>query len=773
MSMSQNHHFFRDNQLDGEVIPKVDSWEVPERTHAQRTPLQAPRYAHEDFLLTFLRVMGKRKWTVLGFFSFVVLLVLLVSLLTKPRYEAVARIVFNRENADPLGFKDMAGNPPEDSDYSVSLDTQVRILESDTLALQAIEELHLDSNPSFGGGAVVSPRPTNAPSDLDALRREGLLRTFRNCLSVSKDKNTRVIEIRFQSKDPRLAADVANAVARAYIEHNFKMKFESTMQTSDWLAQQLAELQTKVEVSQGKLVAYQKEHGILGIDDKHNVITSRLDDLNRELTAAQGDRIQKEANYRLTLSENPELIVKAEPDALIERLRAQEAQLKVQFAQATTQLGPANTKVLELKNQLSEAQNEIKTEVQTISERIRNQHSAAVVREKMIRATLEKQEQEANKLNENAIEYSLLKRDVDSNRQLYEGLLQKLKEAGVSAGLRSSNVQIVDVAQIPGVPSEPRIVRNVVVAVLLGLVGGIAMAFIQDNLDRTLRDLGQVHTLSPFPSLGAIPLGVSRKLGNGVRSPVPSNLLAGSSDAESRAVILSLDRLSVFTESCSTVLNAVLLSAAVPPKTILVTSAVTREGKTTTSINLAVLLARQGKRVLLVDADLRNPSIQKSLDLRAKESLSTLLRRSKNMPASSLPLDFSTDSLIVPAPGVPNLFAVAAGPWDPAQFDQMSSELLRNLLEEWRRKFDHVIIDTPPVLLVADAVRLCVEVDSVILVVRAGYTPRDAFCRAQEMLQQVRASVAGVVLNGAAMSSQELSYYGEYGYGAASRPGTN
>jgi polysaccharide biosynthesis transport protein len=769
--MSQHRGIVRGNQLDGEAFQKVDLWGVPERPPTHRMPAQATHYAQEEFLPAFLRILGKRKWTVLGFASVVVLLVLAASLLTKPRYEAVARIVFNRENADPLGFKDMAGNPPEDSDYSVSLDTQVRILESDTLALQAIEELHLDSNPNFVDRAPVSSRTATSHADLDARQHEQLLRTFLNSLSVSKAKNTRVIEIGFKSKDPRLAADVANAVARAYIEHNFKMKFESTMQTSNWLKQQLVELQTRVEVSQGKLVAYQKEHGILGLDDKQNVITSRLDDLNRELTAAQGDRIQKEANYRLALSENPELIVKAEPDALIERLRSQEAQLKVQLAQATTQLGPANQKVLELRNQLTEAQNEIKAEIEMISERIKNQHSAAVVREKMIRATLESQKQEANRLNENAIEYSLLKRDVDSNRQLYEGLLQKLKEAGVSAGLRSSNVQIVDVAQIPATPSEPKVLRNLALAVLLGLVGGIAMAFVRDNLDRTLRDIRQVHALSPFPPLGIIPLGTSKRLGHAAKSQAPLNI--GTSETESKAMILSSDRLSVFTESCSTVLNAILLSAAVQPKTILVTSAVAREGKTTTCINLAVVLARQGKRILLVDADLRKPSIQQALDLRAKEGLSTLLRRSNNVPASSQPFDFSTDSLIVPVPGVPNLFAVAAGPWDPAQFEQMSSELLRKLLAEWSRKFDCVIIDTPPVLLVADSVRLCVEADSVILVVRAGYTPCDAFCRAQELLRQVRASVTGVVLNGASMSAREFSYYDKYGYQAASRPDTN
>ena len=723
-----------------------------------------PHPPDDDFLTSFLHVLNKRKWTVIAFCVVVVSLVGGVSLFLTPKYEAVARIVFNRENADPLGFKDMGGASSEDPDYSVSLDTQVQILESDTLALQAIRELHLDTNSNFSdqvsASGAASSDSGGPESYLGVKKREALMKNFHDALAVSKDKNTRVIEIRYLNKDPRLAAQIANAVSRGYIEHNFKMRFESTMQTSDWLAQQLTELQTKVQVSQQKLVEYQKAHGILGLDEKQNVITARLDDLNREMTAAQTARIQSEASYRLTLSEIPELVVKAEPDALIEKLRNQESALNLQYAQAATQLGPSNPKMLELSNQIKEVQGEQKAEVEKISKRVKNRYSEAAVREGMIRAALEKQKQEANQLNESAIEYSLLKRDVDSNRQLYEGLLQKLKEAEVSAGLRSSNIQIVDVAQVPATPSEPKILRNMLAAMFLGLFGGVTLAFLQERFDHTVRSVHQVQFLSQLPYLGMIPLGDPKALGGPTKLAVESNFTGTLRQTDPMKIVAISNPTSVQAESYRAVLNSILLGSGAPPQTILVTSAVTQEGKTTTSVNLAIVLARQGKRVLLVDADLRKPSVEKALGLDVRFGLGTLINGNGNgnKTAPSFP------DPIVSFPRIPNLFVLPAGPCAPTQFELISSDMVRDLLADWRERFDHIVIDTPPVLLASDAVRLSVQADSVILVVRYGYTPQDAVRRAQESLRLVNASVTGVILNGYDPDAAEFSYYGKYAY---------
>ena len=401
-----------------------------------------------------------------------------------------------------------------------------------------------------------------------------------------------------------------------------------------------------------------------------------------------------------------------------------------------------------------------------MSDRVRSQYFEALAREKMIRAAVEEQKQQANKLNESAIEYSLLKRDAESNRQLYEGLLQKLKEAGVSAGLRSSNIQVVDVAQVPAVPSEPNIPLNLLMAAVLGLGGGIVLALIQERFNRTVRSPHHIQVLSSFPQLGIIPL--ESKVGPQMSVAQRLSLSSGQSCTDPGDLIVSSDPMSPIAECYRGLVNSLLLSAAVPPKTILVTSAITGEGKTTTSVNLAIILARQGRRVLLVDADLRRPGIHKIMRVAATDGLTTVLRIRQNLQARASTVPSTPEGAIHRIPGIPKLFVMPAGPMDTEPAELIASDAMQDLLHEWNMQFDHVIIDSPPVLVVSDAVRLSVAADSVIVVVRSGYTPQDAFSRAQELLLQVNAAVMGVVLNAADLASPELSYYSQYGYYSSS-----
>ena len=326
-----------------------------------------------------------------------------------------------------------------------------------------------------------------APSDslgltTDALQPDSektttLLAGFKGGLRVTLIPNTRIIEIHYRSADKNLAANVVNTLINTYIEQNFKTRFESTMQASDWLSKQLVDLEMKVQTSQEKLVQYQKQHEILGIDEKQNITTSKLDELNKELTAAESDRMEKESVYRLVQSGDPDTAAAAATSAgsgnassgLMEKMREQQADLKIQVAQLSTQFGNSYPKVVQLNTQLKEVDAQLQTEMTKVVSRVRSGYLAALQHETMLRQALDNQKQEANKLNESAIEYSLLKRDVESYRTLYEGLMEKLKEAGVTAGLRSNNIRSVDKARVPTYPSEPNVPRNLTFALALGL----------------------------------------------------------------------------------------------------------------------------------------------------------------------------------------------------------------------------------------------------------------------------------------------------------------
>ena len=532
------------------------------------------------------------------------------------------------------------------------------------------------------------------------------------------------------------------------------------MQASDWLSKQLVDLQMKVETSQEKLVRYQKEHEILGIDEKQNITTAKLDELNKELTTAESDRMQKEAIYRMTQSGDPDAASSAVASEnngsttadsegvspLLDKLHQQQADLKIQVAELSTQLGPAYPKVAQLNNQLKEIDRQIQLETRKTVDRLRSQYQTAQQHETMLREALDKQKQEANRLNENAIEYNLLKRDAETNRALYEGLLEKLKEAGVTAGLRSNNIKILDSARPPSAPVEPNIPRNLAFALVLGSILGVGLAFVIENMDNTVRTTEQAQLISLLPSLGMIPLG--SKLGGSGNA----KRLALTGSKEAVELVTQARPQSQMAESYRALRTSLLLSSlGAPPKAIMVTSARPQEGKTTTAINSAIVLAQKGVRVLLVDADLRRPSVHKTLGMGPRSGLSNVLTGSATL-----------DQTITASPILPNLFVLPAGSPPPNPAELLASSNMKDVLNQLREQYDHVVIDTPPTLSVTDAVVLSPRVDAIILVIRSGQTTKQALRRARDILMQVNAHVTGVLLNAVDLTSPDYYYYYEY-----------
>jgi len=707
----------------------------------------------EPSLLEYWRLLLKRKWTIVSCVVVITVLVAIHSFRATKLYDAVGRIAINHQT-DTLGFKGAASGYDEE-DYIVNLETQAKILESDGIALRVIKSLRLDQDPRFTGVPVkaASRAIPLGSAGLTTAQENGLLGGFHGGLTVKVIPRTQIVELHFLSTNPNLSAQIVNELANAYIEQNYQAKFEATDTTSQWLSGKLTDLQLKVETSQQRLVDYQKEHGIVGVDEKQNIITTKLDQLNKELTTAEMERIEKESLYRMSLEGKPELLPRGTSinESPIDSLKSQAGALESQLAAMSTQFGANYPKVKELDSQLKTVQSTLKKELASGAERYRATYLAALEREKLLRDAFESQKQEANQLNESAIQYNLLRRDYESNRQLYDGLLQKLKEAGVAAGLRSSNVQIIDQARVPMGPSQPNIPRNITTGFFLSLAGGIGLAFLLELLDNSVHSPDQVELVAGLPTLGMIPSSVRMSSSRG-RALKP--LRAGSQimpHQESVETISYLRPQSQSAEAYRTLRTSILLSSwGAPPKVLLVTSPLAQEGKTTTSVNTAIVLAQRGARVLMVDADLRRPSIHKAFGVPQRPGLSEYLTGN----ISECP--------ITPWAQLPNLHVLPSGGSPPHPAELLGSALMNNVLAEWRKQFDHIVIDTPPALSVTDAVLLSVQADSVILVIRSGQTTKQALRRARQLLAYVNSKIIGVVVNAMDLNASDYYYY--YGY---------
>ncbi len=412
----------------------------------------------------------------------------------KPVYESVVRLQIDPSRSSNLGLDDIVSEKLGSDDSDSRIQTEVKLIQSDTVAMRVIDALGLAKRPEFAGKSALTMSVTN-PAAMSPSDRQRLVGAFQGALRVRVLSNTQLVEVRFRSTDPKLATEVANAVAEQYMQRNFQTHYEGAVQVSNWLAKQMEELQGKAIEAQQKLAEFQKQNNILGADENDNIVTDRLKLLNQQVTEAEADRIVKEARHRLAETGNPDLIASSVPTPTLQLLRGQEAELKSQIAQLNSKYGSGYPRLHELQAQLSRLDAEIASEINNVGKRLDEEYLASAKTESLLRNQFEEQKNAAYQLNEHAVQYSVLKHEVETSRELYDTLQVKLKVAGVTAGLNSSYISVVDPAEVPATPIEPNVQSNLMIGLFAGLITGLLLAFMAEAFDDTVSNSAELEVV--------------------------------------------------------------------------------------------------------------------------------------------------------------------------------------------------------------------------------------------------------------------------------------
>ena len=696
-------------------------------------------------LRDLLRILHKHRLMIATVVTVMVAVVAVVTYRIQPVYEAAARIEINGETPDLTSLRELFLQMPTSEDY---VQTQVRILQSDDLAMQTVRALHLYEDPQF----AVRPPGSNENAPFTSSEELRLIGMFHSHLNVATVRSSRLVEVKFEGTNPKEVADVANTLSDLFVENNFRKKYESAMQASDWMAEQMRELKVKMEQSHEALIKYERDNQIFALDQGQNVTVTKLGDLNRDLTEAEADRIAKESQFELVKTHRLSELTAVVQNSMIQDLQKQRYAVSGQLTDARGALGPKHPRVLQLERQLQDLDTQIQNQEQVAASRIETDYQAALNKEQLLRKAFDQQKNEANTLNSKLVEYSLLRRDYETNQQLYEGLLQRLKEAGISSGLRSSNIHVVDRARPPISPVRPRKSLNLMLSVVVGLALGCALALFNEYMDNSVKIPEEVEQLVNLPVLGIIPAVSSVMSYAARRRPLAQAAVTNGTTSELATVSQPQ---SVVSEAYRALRTSILLSTSRhAPQLILISSGQPREGKTTTALNLAITLAQRGDRVALVDTDLRRPRIHRSFQMANDRGLSTFLTTQA-----------APEDLARPVRQVPNLYVITSGPTPPNPAELLSSEPLETLFAELRRHFDFIVLDSPPAISVADSMILAAHADGVMLVVHGGVTTRETLKHTTKLMNSVNARVLGIVLNNVDVRSVDYKYYYSNYYG--------
>jgi len=656
----------------------------------------------EPDFMRYWEILLKRKWLALAVLITVMSAAALYTFTRPQIFRSSAKIQIEPEQ-NIVPYQDVLDTARDNPLY---LQTQAEILKSRRLLSRVVRRLDLAREPE---------------------KIQEYARWFSYQLETEPIRGTQIVQISFLSPDPNFAAQFTNAIAEEYIVYTFDTKFEATTRATDFLSQELVELKKRVEKSDEALVQYAREHNLVNAEERNNIVVQRLSDLNQQITKVEAELYASQ--YEAIKDATAETLPVSLQTPLMAQLRQRISTIEQDLASLTTQFGPRWPDVIRLQEQKAMTEQQLKVEVAKAIENERVKYEALVAQRNKLAQALAAQNALVNRLEQDSIQYNILKREVEANQQLYEGLLQRMKEAGVLAGLRSSNIQIVDPAEVPTTPYLPRVKLNLLLGLIAGLGLGVMAAFAAEFMDKTLKTPRQVEEALGLPSLAVIPV---------LDTDSKRHLLqARTGETEETSIVSYLRSLSPLAwESYRALRTALLLSTAGrPPQKIMVTSALPEEGKTTTALHLAISLAQTGARTVLVELDLRRPVLSKIFSVSRSKGMSRYLSSDVELASQ------------VEKTGVPNLFLIPGGPVPPNPPELMGSDRMKASLDVLSEFFTYVVIDSPPILSVTDGLVIAPSMDGIVLVINGSKTPKNAVIQARGHLDMVGGRVLGALIN--------------------------
>jgi polysaccharide biosynthesis transport protein len=698
-------------------------------------------------LREYWNVLVRRKWTVFITLMILLLATLIATAMMTPVYRATTVVQIERDSGKVLEYQNVTAE--EAVSAKDFYQTQYQLLQSETLARRVIDQLGLQESSTLNSieeSGFLSTLKDNIKGLLSDGEPEGELppdleSLFLENLTVAPVKKSRLVRLHYDSPDPEESALVVNNLASAFVDMNLERRFEASTYATGFLEERIKQVRADLEDSERILVEYSQGRGIINEEDKLGILMEKLREMNRALVAVEAARYGEESKYQEMLTATDSSMAEMLDSPVIQSLKQQKADLQSRYKESLKIYKPDYPAMLQLQEKITEVDAEISREIENIRASIRVGYQAKLREEGKLTESIERTRKEILHLQSNSTDFSTLKREVDTNRELYDGLLQRMKEVGVSAGVSNNNISIVDAAKVPRRKFKPSLSTNLAIALALGLFGGVLLAFLFESLDDTIKSGGELEKLVGKPVLGIIPRVDPRTLAADDELGTYSHQFPTSAFAEAY-------------RSMRTALTFSTSEGA--PKVLHFTSSSAGEGKTTTAVNIAINFTQTGSSVLLIDADLRNPSLHKVFSLPNNKGLTNYLA-SGDHPAN-----------VTKTTAIKGLFVITSGPVPPNPAELLSGGKMVDLASLAAKRFDYVIVDSPPVLGLADSIILADVAQITLLVVSANSTRSGALEASLKRLCHSRANILGSVLTKLDLnkSSYGYDYHYSYDYGA-------